>query len=88
MVICNTSFQPQSDLLGLLQVLTVVFGEEMPVFAKGSAPPPSRPPYPAGGTPYPAQGNNTYYSILSLITLVVMENVGIMQGTHTAASFF
>ena len=51
-------FQPQSDLMGLIQILTIVFGEEPPVFARSQAP--ARPPYPpqTGGSnlPYPAAG--------------------------------
>ena len=58
------SFQPGSDLLGLVQVLVVVFGEEPPVFSKTSTP--QRPPPPVPYTtasvgvpstpPYPATG--------------------------------
>ena len=60
--------QPQSDLMGLMQVLTVVFGEEPPVFAKTSNQPPSRPPYPPGGQPssalpYPAAGRLKHISL-------------------------
>ncbi|KAK3605192.1 hypothetical protein CHS0354_013003 [Potamilus streckersoni] len=49
---------PNSDLLGLIQILTIIFGEEPPVYSKVS--PSVRPPYPnqgVGQTPYPpAQG--------------------------------
>lgn len=50
---------PQSDLLGLIQVMTIVFGDEPPVFARqtggvgGGVP--ARPPYPSN-LPYPASG--------------------------------
>ena len=46
-------FQPTSDLLGLIQVLVIVFGEEPPVFSKTAASNPPRPSYAPGGTPYP-----------------------------------
>ncbi|XP_078309350.1 tumor susceptibility gene 101 protein-like isoform X2 [Crassostrea virginica] len=47
---------PQSDLLGLIQILVIVFGEEPPVFSKSSQMTQSRQPYPgAGSTPYPGQ---------------------------------
>ncbi|WAR08579.1 TS101-like protein [Mya arenaria] len=47
---------PDSDLYGMIQILTIVFGEEPPVYSR-SAPPPSQPPrYPGGNTPYPASG--------------------------------
>ncbi|KAK2158995.1 hypothetical protein NP493_1748g00001 [Ridgeia piscesae] len=49
---------PQADLLGLFQVLIIVFGEDPPVYSKVAAPP--RPAYPPtthdGNTPYPAAG--------------------------------
>lgn len=35
MTYLNT-FQPQSDLFGLLQILVLVFGEDPPVFSKQS----------------------------------------------------
>ncbi|XP_063294729.1 tumor susceptibility gene 101 protein [Pelobates fuscus] len=41
---------PPSDLLGLIQILIVVFGEEPPVFSR-SAPPAQFPMYPATGPP-------------------------------------
>lgn len=48
---------PQSDLLGLIQVLTIVFGEEPPVYShSGGGAQPQRSGYPSqGGMPYPAQ---------------------------------
>jgi hypothetical protein len=50
-------FQPQSDLLGLIQILAIVFGEEPPVFSKAAAVSAQfHMPYPvAGTTPYPGQ---------------------------------
>ncbi|KAK3097597.1 hypothetical protein FSP39_011280 [Pinctada imbricata] len=49
---------PQSDLLGLIQILTIVFGEEPPVFSRSSQPS-NRPPYPGAqqSTPYPMSGS-------------------------------
>ncbi|XP_053545322.1 tumor susceptibility gene 101 protein [Bombina bombina] len=41
---------PPSDLLGLIQILIVVFGEEPPVFSRSAAPAPY-PMYPATGPP-------------------------------------
>ncbi|KAM4617200.1 tumor susceptibility gene 101 protein isoform 2-T2 [Discoglossus pictus] len=41
---------PPSDLLGLIQILIVVFGEEPPVFSRSAAPAPY-PMYPAQGPP-------------------------------------
>ncbi|KAA0723607.1 Tumor susceptibility gene 101 protein ESCRT-I complex subunit TSG101 [Triplophysa tibetana] len=48
---------PQSDLLGLIQVIVVVFGEEPPVFSRPStqSPFPAFPAFPAAGPP-----NNFY----------------------------
>ncbi|XP_062596654.1 tumor susceptibility gene 101 protein-like isoform X3 [Saccostrea cucullata] len=44
---------PQSDLLGLIQILVIVFGEEPPVFYRAAPAAQSRPPYPVAGTsPY------------------------------------
>ena len=43
--------QPSSDLIGLIQVMSAVFGENSPVFARGSQPPP-RPSYTPGGPQY------------------------------------
>ena len=52
--------QPTSDLLGLIQVLAIVFGEEPPVFSR-SASRPQPPPYPAAGaTPYPTPGKRYF----------------------------
>lgn len=53
---------PQSDLLGLIQILVIVFGEEPPVFSRQSQMAQSRPPYPGasqypGQAPYPMQGS-------------------------------
>ncbi|XP_072016555.1 tumor susceptibility gene 101 protein-like isoform X2 [Amphiura filiformis] len=48
---------PASDLIGLIQVMSAVFGENSPVFARGSQPPP-RPTYTPGqpmGYPGPAR---------------------------------
>lgn len=49
---------PQADLIGLFQVLIIVFGEDPPVYSKAAAPP--RPSYPPstqeGNMPYPASG--------------------------------
>lgn len=47
---------PQSDLLGLIQILVIVFSEEPPVFSKSAAQQSRPPPYSSGQTPYPAQG--------------------------------
>lgn len=51
---------PSSDLLGLIQVMAIVFGDEPPVFSKQAASSATMPPYPmpqqppgAGGMPYP-----------------------------------
>lgn len=52
---------PNSDLVGMIQILTIVFGEEPPVYSRASSqqqPPqqryPSHTPYPpAGGTQFP-----------------------------------
>ncbi|XP_043915324.1 tumor susceptibility gene 101 protein isoform X1 [Protopterus annectens] len=41
---------PQSELLGLIQVMTVVFGEEPPVFSRPAVPA-TYPSYPAAGPP-------------------------------------
>nr|XP_054775007.1 tumor susceptibility gene 101 protein-like [Lytechinus pictus] len=38
-----------SDLVGLIQVMTVVFGESSPVYAKSAGQPPPRPSYTPGG---------------------------------------
>lgn len=65
-------FQPQSDLVGLLQILAIVFSEQCPVFSKSAAmaqqhsqmpaagypPYPSNLPYPSGNyMPSPAGGS-------------------------------
>lgn len=48
-------FQPNSDLLGMIQILTIVFGEEPPVYSRSqTAQPPAVSPYP-NQTPYPTQ---------------------------------
>ncbi|KAM5138426.1 tumor susceptibility gene 101 protein [Mantella aurantiaca] len=68
---------PPSDLLGLIQILIVVFGEEPPVFSRSSAQaaymypaqgppntsyiPGSMPPYPAAGHPSNPSGYPGYY---------------------------
>ncbi|KAK7457289.1 hypothetical protein BaRGS_00039261 [Batillaria attramentaria] len=46
---------PSSDLMGLIQILIVTFGEECPVFSRVPArpPPPGQPPYPTGQGPLP-----------------------------------
>lgn len=54
-----------SDLIGLIQVMTVVFGESSPVYAKSAGQPPPRPSYPAhGGMPqhpgYPQPQQTSY----------------------------
>lgn len=49
---------PQSDLLGLIQILVIVFSEEPPVFSRTQGSQNPRPPPYAGGstqTPYPSQ---------------------------------
>ena len=60
--------QPQADLIGLFQVLIIVFGEDPPVYSKVAAPP--RPAYPPStqdaNLPYPASGE---YSVQSYILL-------------------
>ena len=45
--------QPSSDLIGLIQVMSAVFGENSPVFARGSQPPP-RPTYTPAAQPPPS----------------------------------
>ncbi|KAH3737966.1 hypothetical protein DPMN_044565 [Dreissena polymorpha] len=48
---------PNSDLLGLIQILVIVFGDEPPVYSRSQAtnqPQPLR--YPTQGTPYPPAG--------------------------------
>ncbi|XP_038053847.1 tumor susceptibility gene 101 protein-like [Patiria miniata] len=55
---------PSSDLLGLIQVMSAVFGEFSPVFSRASqSNPPPRPGYQPGGqppsqSPYPSGGYN------------------------------
>ena len=49
-VTCDLPLQPQSDLLELIQVMIVVFGEEPPVFSRPTASS-SYPPYQATGPP-------------------------------------
>lgn len=48
---------PSSDLMGLIQILIMVFGEECPVFSRVPARPPppgsGQPPYPMGQGPVP-----------------------------------
>jgi hypothetical protein len=46
--------QPNSDLIGMIQILTIVFGEEPPVYSRQQqqAPPiryPNQTPYPQAG---------------------------------------
>ncbi|XP_033124479.1 tumor susceptibility gene 101 protein-like [Anneissia japonica] len=50
---------PNSDLIGLIQVMSVVFGEASPVYAKPPQAAPPRPQYPSGGSPH-AQQNVPY----------------------------
>ncbi|XP_076445427.1 tumor susceptibility gene 101 protein-like [Babylonia areolata] len=63
---------PSSDLMGLVQILIVTFGEECPVFSKVPARPPppnmAQTPYPTGpghmpmpGMPQPGQGTQPPY---------------------------
>ncbi|CAC5394602.1 TSG101 [Mytilus coruscus] len=49
---------PQSDLLGLIQILVIVFSEEPPVFSRSASSQNRPPPYQGGSQqpPYPAQG--------------------------------
>ncbi|XP_071488150.1 tumor susceptibility gene 101 protein-like [Diadema antillarum] len=53
-----------SDLIGLVQVMTVVFGESSPVYAKSSGQPPPRPSYPPSNMPqhsgYPQPHQTSY----------------------------
>ena len=53
---------PSSDLLGLVQILTIIFGEDCPVFsvAAGATQPHSRMPYPGTRPPYPNQAAGGY----------------------------
>ncbi|XP_071943411.1 tumor susceptibility gene 101 protein-like isoform X2 [Antedon mediterranea] len=46
---------PNSDLIGLIQVMSVVFGEASPVYAKPQRAAPPRPTYPPGGSSHPQQ---------------------------------
>ncbi|XP_078663024.1 tumor susceptibility gene 101 protein-like isoform X1 [Branchiostoma floridae x Branchiostoma belcheri] len=59
---------PKSDLIGLIEVMRIVFGEEPPVFAKSAAShsqQPAHQPYPmaAGQTPYPVGPPGGGYSM-------------------------
>ncbi|XP_063112888.1 tumor susceptibility gene 101 protein isoform X1 [Cavia porcellus] len=54
---------PQSDLLGLIQVMIVVFGDEPPVFSRPTVSA-SYPPYQATGPPNTCQTNGVFGSIL------------------------
>ncbi|XP_071135228.1 tumor susceptibility gene 101 protein-like [Mytilus edulis] len=49
---------PQSDLLGLIQILVIVFSEEPPVFSRSANSQNRPPPYQGGAQqpPYPSQG--------------------------------
>lgn len=47
---------PQSDLLGLIQILVIVFSEEPPVFSKTQSSQNRPPPYGGSQPPYPSQG--------------------------------
>ncbi|XP_039251547.1 tumor susceptibility gene 101 protein-like [Styela clava] len=46
----------QHDLTGLVQVMTIVFGEEPPVVSRPTQAPPQRAPYPGVNPPYPQPG--------------------------------
>ena len=55
--------QPQSDLLELVQVLIIVFGESCPVYSvSAQAPPPiNTGPRPQSNLPYPVQGQGEFF---------------------------
>lgn len=50
---------PSSDLLGMIQILTIVFGEEPPVYSRVQQPPQQPARYP-GSTPYPPSGSTPF----------------------------
>ncbi|NP_001086736.1 tumor susceptibility 101 L homeolog [Xenopus laevis] len=64
---------PPSDLLGLIQILIVVFGEEPPVFSRSTAPAPY-PMYPATGPPNSLLGVSLLPPLVS--DSLPMEEVG------------
>lgn len=49
---------PQSDLYGLIQILTIIFGDEPPVYSRSAGQPPPTSTYPGQGAnpPYPVAG--------------------------------
>lgn len=49
---------PDSDLLGMIQILTIVFGEEPPVYSKSQSAPPRY--QPTSQTPYPTQAGSSF----------------------------
>ncbi|XP_070532900.1 tumor susceptibility gene 101 protein-like [Ptychodera flava] len=51
---------PTSDLVGLVQVLCVIFGENSPVYSRSAAQPPPRPSYPPGQAPSGGAGALPY----------------------------
>ncbi len=80
--------QPQSELFGLIQILSIVFGEEPPVFSRqagagrgmGLGQPPARPPYPAtqSQTPYPTAGK--------IVFIFTVEHIMAFVGKTTVFS--
>ncbi|XP_033113515.1 tumor susceptibility gene 101 protein-like [Anneissia japonica] len=72
---------PNSDLIGLIQVMSVVFGEASPVYAKPPQAAPPRPQYPPGGSPH-AQQNVPYPTNTGFMP---MPNAG---GPQPSSSFY
>lgn len=71
-------FQPNSDLLGMIQILTIVFGEEPPVYSKSQTPLPTSAAMYPGQTPYPASGDcllKCFNYLKKKIDTDCMENV-------------
>lgn len=50
---------PNSDLVGMIQILTIVFGEEPPVYSRVPQSQPPQPRYPSQ-TPYPPSGGQSF----------------------------
>ena len=68
---------PQSDLLGLIQIMTIIFGEEPPVYSRSAGAPVNRPPAPynAQGA-HPPAGNMPYASAGSGMPVPAYPNSG------------
>lgn len=64
---------PNSDLLGMIQILTIVFGDEPPVYSKAASQQPAQ-------TRYPSQPSNTPYPAASMSYPMPMPS---MPGTQT-----